>query len=69
MQNREMQKMQEEALFENRLAQELLRKGKTQKLASVLEMNEMKLHSGMTAEEIDAVKKRAENAFKSIDVD
>jgi len=61
---REMQKQQEEALFDNRFAQELLKHGKPQELASHLGHAELRLQSGMTAEEIDAVTKRAEEAYK-----
>ena len=69
MQNREFQKVAEDALFDNQLAQEFLKNGKASKLAEYLRGNEMRLHSGMTAEEIDAVKKRAADAYKNLNVD
>ena len=64
MQSRELQERQEQALFDNRLAQEFLAKGKAQELMKILEANEFRLSSGMTAEEIDAVTKRAEEAYR-----
>jgi hypothetical protein len=60
---REMKKQQEEVLFENVLAQEFLANNKAQELASHLGMTELRLQSGMTAEEIDAVTKRAKEAY------
>lgn len=66
MQVKEMMKTQEEALFDNRLSQEFLAIGKPQELAKILEANELRLCSGMTAEEIDAVIKRASDACKRL---
>lgn len=63
--NRELQKHQQEALFDNNLAQLYLSNNKAQKLAAYLNMQELRLQSGMTAEEIDAVKKRAELAYEA----
>jgi hypothetical protein len=60
---REMQKQQEEALFDNQLSLQYLSKGKPQDLETYLKMQTLRLQSGMTAEEIDAVTKRAEQAF------
>jgi len=62
--SREMQKQQEEALFDNKLSQEYLSKGNPKELVTYLKMQELRLQSGMTAEEIDAVTKRAEKAFE-----
>ena len=67
MQNRELQERQELALFENSLAQEFLERGKPEKLAKYLKMSDKRLRSGMTAEEIDAVKKRAKEAYEDLD--
>jgi len=64
MQGKELQERQEQALFDNRLAQELLKNDKPKELASYLGLAELRLQSGMTAEEIDAVSKRAEEAYK-----
>jgi len=66
MQTKELQERQEQALFDNRLAQEFLAKGKSQELAKILQANEFRLCSGMTAEEIDAVIKRASEACKRL---
>ncbi|MCL2224132.1 MAG: hypothetical protein FWB96_04085 [Defluviitaleaceae bacterium] len=68
MQNRELQERQELALFENSLAQEFLAKGQHEKLSRYLKMTDKRLRSGMTAEEIDAVKKRAKEAYEDWDV-
>jgi hypothetical protein len=61
--SREMQKQQEEALYENKLMQAYLKKGNPKELAAFLVMQELRFQSGMTAEEIDAVTNRAERAF------
>lgn len=66
MQSRELQERQEQTLFDNKLTQEFLNAGDIQGLKSVLGMNEMRLVSGMTAEEIDAVSKRAQSAFEKL---
>jgi len=66
MQTNAVQKFMEEALFDNRLAQEFLAIGKTQELTRYLEANELRLCSGMTAEQIDAVTKRASEACKRL---
>ncbi|MCL2357452.1 MAG: hypothetical protein FWC70_09935 [Defluviitaleaceae bacterium] len=63
MQNREFQKVAEDALFDNRLAQEFLENGKAAELADYLSGSELRLRSGMTAEEIDAVETRAKQAY------
>ena len=55
MQNRELQERQEQALFDNRLSQVFLENGKPLELARLLQANEFRLSSGMSAEEIDAV--------------
>jgi len=61
---RELQKQQEESLFDNVYAQQYVRAGKTKKLQAHLGAQEKRLQSGMTAEEIEAVTKRAKEAFK-----
>jgi len=66
MQSRELQERQEQTLFDNRLTQEFLNAGDVKGLKAILEMNEMRLVSGMTAEEIDAVSKRAQAAFEKL---
>jgi len=68
MQNRELQERQEMALFENDLALEFLERGKPDKLKNYLKMNNRRLRNGMTAEEIDAVKTRAREAYEEWDV-
>lgn len=64
MQNKELSERQEMALFENNLAQAFLANGKIESLAMYLKVSDKKLRSGMTAEEIDAVKSRADEAYK-----
>lgn len=66
MQSKEMTKMPEDALFDNKLAQEFISAKNPQSYASYLKAAEMRLCSGMTAEEIDAVTKRARDAFKNL---
>lgn len=63
---REQQKISEDALFENRLAQEFLNNGKAKELSVYLSGSEMKLHSGMTAEEINAITTRAKQAYERL---
>jgi len=65
MQNREMQKVQEEQLFDNILSREFLENGKTEALNSHLEMTSLRLKSGMTADEIEAVTARAKEAYRA----
>ena len=64
MMNREMQKYQEEMLLENYFAQEMLKAKKYDEYLKYIEVSNVRLKSGMTAEEIDAVMKRAEEAAK-----
>ena len=61
---RELQKQQEDQLYDNKLSQQYLKKGQASELEIYLEMQEQRLQNGMTAEEIDAVTKRAERAFE-----
>jgi len=49
-------------LFDNYLAEEFLKDGKHSALLMHMGLNAMRLQSGMTAEEVDAVKKRAKEA-------
>jgi len=58
--DREMRKFQEEILFENFLAQEVIVKEKVNQYMKYLKITNERARSGMTAEKIDAVKKRAE---------
>jgi hypothetical protein len=64
--NKEMQKFLEDALYDNRLTQMFL-DNKPNALPFILKMNETRLRNGMTADEIDAVEKRAREAFESHD--
>jgi len=64
MQTKELQERQEQALFDNELSLRYLSNGKTKDLAKYLKMQALRLRSGMTAEEIDAVIKRAAEAFE-----
>ena len=58
--DREMRKYQEEMLYENLLAQEALAANKIDEYKKYLRISNAKTRSGMTAEEIDAVHKRAQ---------
>jgi hypothetical protein len=60
--DREMRKHQEEMLFENFLAQEMLAANKTDQYKKYLKLANNKAKSGMTAEEIDAVHQRAKES-------
>ena len=62
--SREVQKQQEELFYDNQLTLQYLTNGKTEKLMIYLGMQAKRLQNGMTADEIDAVKKRAEEAFE-----
>jgi len=62
--NREMQKFQEELLFENCFAQEMLAAKKFDEYQRYLDVRKASAISGMTAEEIDAVMKRAQDSAK-----
>jgi hypothetical protein len=64
MMNREMQKYQEDALFEIHFAQKMLDAQKYDEYLLYLKFAREKAKSGMTAEEIDAVTKRAEDMAK-----
>lgn len=65
MHNKELSERQEMALFENNLAQAFLKNGKTESLAMYLKVSDKRLKSGMTADEIDAVKNRADEAYRN----
>ena len=67
MQNRELQERQEMALFETNVALAYLEKGKPEKLVRYLKMCDKRLSNGMTADEIDAVKKRAKEAYEDME--
>ena len=59
---REKREAQELALYENYFAQEMIKKGKMDKYqVYLIAMNE-RGKNGMTADEIEAVQKRAQNA-------
>jgi len=62
--NREMQKYQEDTLFEIHFAQELIAAKKLDEYIRYLEFAKEKAKSGMTAEEVDAVIKRAQDSAK-----
>ncbi|MCL2223864.1 MAG: hypothetical protein FWB96_02725 [Defluviitaleaceae bacterium] len=61
---REMKKWQEDSLFENIFAQEMLAANKLNGYMQYLAVTNAKAMNGMTADEIDAVKKRAEETAK-----
>ena len=64
---REIKEKQEDRLFENEFSQGMLRANKISEYKRYLQVTNAKTKSGMTAEEIDAVRKRAEesvNAYK-----
>ena len=65
MMNREMQKHQEELFFENHFAQEMLKSKKYDEYLQYLKVTSERTKSGMTAEEIDAVIKRAQASAKN----
>jgi len=60
--DREMRKFQEDMLFENFLAQEVMQANKDEQYKRYLRINSERFKSGMTAEEIEAVQKRAQTA-------
>jgi len=64
---REMRKHQEESLYENIFAQEMLKANKLNDYLQYLAVTNEKAKSGMTAEEIDAVTKRALESAKNYD--
>lgn len=61
---REMRKHQEESLYENLFAQEMLKDNKIDSYRQYLAVTNEKAKCGMTAEEIEAVTKRAQEAAK-----
>jgi len=61
--SRELQKQQEEVFYDNQLALQYLQEGKYDELIIYLGMQAKRLQNGMTADEIDAVRKRAQEAF------
>ena len=65
MYDREKREMQENAYYENRYAEEMLAAGKIDEYRHYLRIMNQKLKSGMTASEIEAVQKRAEEAAKA----
>ncbi|MCL2223938.1 MAG: hypothetical protein FWB96_03095 [Defluviitaleaceae bacterium] len=62
---REIRTFKEESYFDNRLSQIYLENGKPDELGYYLKTTSYKMMSGMTADEIDAVNKRAEEAYKA----
>ena len=62
---REIKEKQEDRLYEYYFAQEILNKGTPDIYKAYTETMSEKAKSGMTAEEIDAVKERARNAATS----
>ena len=59
---REKREVQENAYYENRYAKAMLTAGKLDEYLHYLNTTHHKLKNGMTAAEIDAVQKRAEEA-------
>ena len=62
MNDREKREAQENSLYETHLAKTVLEAGKTDALAMYLAMTFERGKNGMTEDEVDAVKKRAETA-------
>jgi len=62
MQDREMRAIKEEKLFDILVVKKLLEGGKTKDADRFIDSIEERTLSGMTAEEIDAVKERANRA-------
>jgi len=62
---REIKEKQEDRLFENEFSQGMLRANKISEYKRYLQVTNAKTKSGMTAEEIDAVRKRAEEAVNA----
>ena len=59
---REKREAQELALYENFFAQEMIKKGKMEQYKTYLIAMNERGKNGMTADEIEAVQKRAQNA-------
>ena len=66
MTDREKKEHQEQMLFENFLAQEVLSKKSPEVYQRYLRISSQRFKSGMSAEEIEAVQKRAEEASKDL---
>ena len=64
--DREKKEHQEQMLFENFLAQAVLAKQGTDVYQRYLRISSQRFKSGMSAEEIEAVQKRAEEASKDL---
>jgi len=64
MYEREKREVQENAYYENQYAQAMLSAGKIDEYINYLKTIQHKLKSGMTATEIEAVQKRAEEAAR-----
>jgi len=62
MTDREIRSVQEDRLYENIFALEMLNTGKTDHLKTYLIMMGEKAKNGMTSDEVDAVRERAKNA-------
>lgn len=60
---REIREKQEEQLFDNCLAQEFLKNGRTDELRTYLKTTNLRLKSGMADNEIELVEERAKKAF------
>jgi len=65
MYDREKREVMENAYYENRYAEEMIAAGKIDEYRHYLKIMSQKLKSGMTAAEIEAVQKRAEEASKA----
>lgn len=66
MTDREMRKYQEELLFENFLTKEMLEAKKQDALIRYLSVSSARTKSGMTAEEIEAIAKRAKDSAEAL---
>jgi hypothetical protein len=56
-------KQQEDSFYDNQLLLECFQNGKPEEGLKYLNLQSKRLQNGMTAEEIDAVKQRAQEAF------
>ena len=65
MTERKVRKEQENDLYENYFAQEMLNSGRTEQYKKYLAIMNEKCKNGMSPDEIEAVKQRAETAAKA----
>ena len=63
--DREKREILENTLYENLFAEKMLKAGKVDEYLHYLKLMQPKCKNGMTSDEIDAVKQRAEEAAKA----